>query len=211
MLFQSVIDESLSDLEESYFQASAKAVAIEEKTAYVPFPPSSAPGGVQPSTADAKIKTRGKPQQFDVRVPTVQLLVAEAQPLRLKVKASTAAVFNTLPSKSQVRGSVSWTEFEAALTALGFSATPKGGSVFTYNPSVLVGSRRPITLHRPHKSEIEGWKLLIFGRRLNRVYGWDEDTCDEIWIVLFLVGSLSVLADVYRQLQTAKMFFDRRD
>jgi hypothetical protein len=54
---------------------------------------------------------------------------------------------------------------------LGFSVMPKGGSVFTFNAPASMESR-PITLHRPHVFEIEGYKLLIIARRLQRVYGW---------------------------------------
>lgn len=58
---------------------------------------------------------------------------------------------------------------------LGFSVTPKGGSIFTFNPPESLNTR-PITFHRPHVSEIEGHKLLVFKRRLERAYQWTEDS-----------------------------------
>lgn len=91
------------------------------------------------------------------------------------MKATTASVFTTLFHRAEAQGSVSWTDFESAMADVGFSVTPKGGSVFTFNPPASMDTR-PITLHRPHVSEIEGYKLLIFSRRLYRAYGWTADS-----------------------------------
>lgn len=93
----------------------------------------------------------------------------------MTVKASVAAVFDSLFATSDARGSVPWTDFAAAMAELGFSVTPKGGSIFTFHPPASM-SARSITLHRPHASDIEGWKLLYFARRLSRTYGWDGET-----------------------------------
>ncbi len=59
---------------------------------------------------------------------------------------------------------------------LGFSVVPKFGSVYTFLPPESMGVKQSITVHRPHKSRIEGYKLLIFSQRLKRVYGWEEMT-----------------------------------
>lgn len=96
---------------------------------------------------------------------------------RLKVKASTASVFHTLFSKSEARGSVSWADFAAAMADLGFSVTPKYGSVFTFNPPESMGVPS-VTLHHPHASEIEGYKLRMFSGRLRKRYGWSAETFD---------------------------------
>lgn len=92
------------------------------------------------------------------------------------IKASTAEVFSTLFSKSDSRGTVSWAAFKAAMADLGFSVLPKFGSVFTFSPPESLKAKKALTLHQPHKSNIEGWLVPIFARRLNRVCGWDEDT-----------------------------------
>jgi hypothetical protein len=57
---------------------------------------------------------------------------------------------------------------------LGFSVAPRGGSIFTSNLLALMKTR-PITLHTPHASHIEGYKLLIVALRLQRVYGWTPE------------------------------------
>ncbi|KAF7908185.1 uncharacterized protein EAF01_003940 [Botrytis porri] len=80
-------------------------------------------------------------------------------------------------SKSEARGSVSWISFETAMVDLGFSVIPKFGSVYTFSPAAKdVGREKSITFHRPHKSEIEGWKLVMFASRLKRIYGWNEQS-----------------------------------
>jgi hypothetical protein len=33
-----------------------------------------------------------------------------------------------------------------------------------------------MTLHRPHASEIEGYRLLYIASRLQRTYGWTSDS-----------------------------------
>jgi hypothetical protein len=94
-----------------------------------------------------------------------------------EVKASTFAVFSSLLTTSlAARGSVSWNAFVAAMTDLGFSVVPKVGSIYTFVPSAKVAVQRDLTLHRPHQSCIEGSRLMIYSRRLKRVYGWDDST-----------------------------------
>jgi len=91
------------------------------------------------------------------------------------VRPSTAEVFSTLFDKKQSRGSVNWVNFEAAMADLGFSFMPKFGSVYTFLPPKSMGTKS-VTVHRPHKSRIEGYSLLIVSRRLKRVYGWGDKT-----------------------------------
>ncbi len=56
------------------------------------------------------------------------------------------------------------------------TVVPKYGSVYTFSPSEGMGVKQSITMHRSHKSQIEGHKLLAFSQRLKRVYGWEERT-----------------------------------
>ena len=97
-------------------------------------------------------------------------------PRTFKVSASTAEVFSTLFDKTQSRGAVHWKDFAAAMADLGFSVVPKFGSVFTFLPPESMGVKQSITVHRPHKSRIEGYKLLTYSQRLKRAYGWEERT-----------------------------------
>ncbi|KAG4263863.1 hypothetical protein FPRO03_09139 [Fusarium proliferatum] len=97
-----------------------------------------------------------------------------AQPV--KVSSSTAGVFATLFNKTESRGSVNWSSFEAAMSELGFSVLPRFGSVYTFRPSEDMDIKRPVSIYRPHQSQIEGYLILILARRLNRAYGWSEDS-----------------------------------
>lgn len=92
------------------------------------------------------------------------------------VTSSTFNTFSTLFKKSESRGSVNWTSFEGAMTELGFSVLPKFGSVYTFDPPQSMQIQRSVTIHRPHKARIEGYRILIIARRLERVYGWSEKT-----------------------------------
>ncbi|KAK6226832.1 hypothetical protein QIS74_00387 [Colletotrichum tabaci] len=98
------------------------------------------------------------------------------EPQTFEVGAGTAEVFGTLFDMSKSRGAVSWAAFEGAMAELGFSVLPKYGSVFTFVPPETMAVKRPFTIHRPHKSQIEGYRTLIYARRLKRAYGWNEKT-----------------------------------
>jgi hypothetical protein len=175
LLYEDTVQDALQDLEQKYLDTKARQDKSDKST-YVPLPEGP------PSTGDARIAQRLAKEKtrpagssvYTISPPpeTPQVVITEPEQ-EFKVKAATAAVFTALFSRSEAHGSVSWTSFEAAMADLGFSVTPKGGSVFTFNPPASMETR-PITLHRPHVSEIEGYKLLILARRLQRVYGWSS-------------------------------------
>jgi hypothetical protein len=91
-----------------------------------------------------------------------------------KVKQDTFDVFSTLFSRAESQGSVTWAAFRSAMTDLKFSVIPRFGSIFTFEPPKDFSPPRSFTIHRPHHSRIEGYKLLYFANRLRRIYGWDE-------------------------------------
>ncbi|KAL2856783.1 hypothetical protein BJX68DRAFT_229467 [Aspergillus pseudodeflectus] len=91
-----------------------------------------------------------------------------------KVKQATFDVFSTLFSKTESQGSVTWAAFQSAMTDLKFSVIPRFGSIFTFVPPKDFSPPRSFTIHRPHHSRIEGYKLIYFASRLKRIYGWDE-------------------------------------
>jgi len=172
-LYEDVVQDSLDSLEIMYAEARATSDKKDKQTTYVPLPTeSSAPSSTRLADRRAKEKTRPSGSVYTITPPpeTPQILITEPAQ-HFKVKETTAALSSTLFSNSEARGSVSWSDFESAMADLGFSITPKGGSIFTFNPPAEMDSR-PITLHRPHVSEIEGYKLLILSRRLQRVYEW---------------------------------------
>ncbi|OQE82509.1 hypothetical protein PENNAL_c0036G01065 [Penicillium nalgiovense] len=97
-------------------------------------------------------------------------------PQTFKIDESTAEIFSRLFSKSQSRGPVAWAAFAEAMAKLGFSITPKYGSVYTFYPPDSMTAKKSFTVHRPHQSKIEGYRALTVARRLRTLYGWGEKT-----------------------------------
>ncbi|KAK4901886.1 hypothetical protein LTR49_027193 [Elasticomyces elasticus] len=174
-LYEDMLDECLDDIDVRYMDAKTRLDKA-ERTVYVPLPaeePKSA--SVRAERRREKAKTR--PAEAGVHAITA---IAPRQPEatvapQLKVKASVAAVFSTIFAKSEARGSVSWADFAAAMADVGFSVTPKGGSIYTFHAPESMGDRS-IILHRPHASEIVGYRMLVLSRRLCRTYHWNADT-----------------------------------
>ena len=176
-LYEDMLDECLEDIGKKYADAKQRVEKIEKKTHTPLTAEEPKPTGFRVEQRREKAKTRPAETRihditpFATRHPTTQ----QAPSPKMSVKASVAAVFDSFFARSEARGSVPWTNFAAAMAELGFSVTPKGGSIFTSNPPASM-STRSITLHRPHSSDIESWKLLYFARRLSRAYGWDGQT-----------------------------------
>lgn len=178
-LYQDLVNDCCSDLEKQLEQIKTKAE--QTKAGFVPLPQEVAQSsGTLVEQRRQKEKTRPVHSSVYEIAPTTltkqDLEETEPQSAKIKAKASTAEVFSTLFSKSESRGAVSWIAFEAAMADLGFSVIPKFGSVYTFSPPESMDAKRSLTLHRPHKSNIEGWLVPIYARRLKRVYGWDEET-----------------------------------
>jgi hypothetical protein len=179
-LYEDMLTECLDDIEKIYSETKARLEKDEKKTAYVPLS-AEEPKSISLRVERRREKEKTRPAEanvYDITAPAPTHPDDEPPP-RFKVKASVASVFNTMFAKSEARGSVSWADFAAAMAELGFSVTPKGGSIFTFNPPESIESTS-LTLHRPHASDIEGWKLLYFARRLNRAYRWDADTFEVV-------------------------------
>ena len=170
-LYQDLIEDCLSDLQNRYQQIKATAQKGES-----PPNPVSTPQPTEKRVEGRKQKEKTRPSTTS----TFELVpVPEPPPpppaSPFKVAASTVEVFETLFGKSEARGSVSWAAFEAAMTDVGFAVIPKFGSVYTFRPPESMAMQKPLTLHRPHASHIEGYKILFVARRLNRTYGWSKE------------------------------------
>ena len=179
-LYDGMLDECLEDIEQKY--ASAKSRLQKDGKSVAP-----SPTGEKASTSFRAQERREKAKTRPATASTHEITPLAPQgpdthpapSSHFKVKASTASVFDTLFAQFEFRGSVSWAEFVAAMAELGFSVTPKDGSIFTFDPpeTMVAGS---ITLHRPHASDIEGWKLLWIARRLRKKYGWNAETFEVV-------------------------------
>lgn len=177
-LYEDLLHDCLNDVEKMCSDAQLR---LQNQQPYIPpmvEEPKPASFRAEQRREKAKTRPADGARAYDIN-PTApaQLEVAAVVPVpRLKVKASTASVFDTIFAKAKARGSVSWADFTAAMADLGFSITPKYGSVFTFHPPESMDAPRSITLHRPHASEIEGHKLLIFSSRLHKTYNWTAET-----------------------------------
>ncbi|KAK1687718.1 hypothetical protein BDP55DRAFT_548952 [Colletotrichum godetiae] len=177
VLYEDLVDECFSDLENEYEQYKAKIGQGQKE--WTPLPvPASEPRETLVEQRKQKEKTR--PAHVSAYEAGPQAKASTSEPAvekqTFKVTPATAEVFDALFKKSETRGAVHWTDFEGAMAELRFSVLPKYGSVFTFMPPDTMTVKRPFTIHRPHKSLIEGYTTLIYSRRLARAYGWDEKT-----------------------------------
>jgi hypothetical protein len=177
-LYQDKLEKAFQDIEEQYQKAKEKSNK-DTKADFLPIDTTSMDTKDRIETQKHKKKTR--PEQSSVYEITMTTESSEENeavkpPQPVKVSSSTAQVFSILFDKAQSRGSVSWTSFEAAMSELGFSVLPRFGSVYTFRPSEDMDIKKPINIHRPHQSQIEGYMTLILARRLSRAYGWSENS-----------------------------------
>ncbi|PHH82871.1 hypothetical protein CDD82_4509 [Ophiocordyceps australis] len=178
--YQNMISECTAELAKRYQQVKAR---IDQNDAKPP-PFSSTTELATPPTQPrhVKEKTRGvEPAMvmYTTDASTPMAINDDAHPPTLQVNSTIARVFRTIFRKSEARGSVTWDAFEAAMASLGFSVIPKCGSIFTFLPPSTMSVKKSITIHRPHKSQIEGYRLLLIGKRLGRIYGWNDETFQE--------------------------------
>ncbi|WQF78144.1 hypothetical protein CDEST_03158 [Colletotrichum destructivum] len=174
-LDQFIVDKAGARL--GFLQYKAKIEQGEKDWTPLPIP---APEPLETLVEQRKQKEKTRPSHssaFEIGPQTEPASEdTTVEPQTFKVSAGTAEVFGTLFDKSKSRGAVSWAAFKGAMAELGFSVLPKYGSVFTFVPPETMAAKRPFTTHRPHKSQIEGYRTLIYARRLKRAYGWNEKT-----------------------------------
>lgn len=184
-LYEEILHDCVTDVEKKCSDAKlnfdkAQSQQQQQQPLALPTVEEPKPASFRAEQRREKAKTRPAEEVSAYNITALtpaQLEIAkEPTPQRLKVKPSTASVFSTIFAKSQARGSVSWANFTSAMADLNFSVTPKYGSVFTFHPPQSMGATRSVTLHRPHASDVEGYKLLIVSRRLYRTYGWTQET-----------------------------------
>lgn len=178
-IYEDTIEDCFADLERQFQQIKAKAEKGKPDF-FAIIPEASEPHNLRVEQRRQKEKTRPAHSSAFEIVPRDQGPSAPqtlAKPSQtFKVRASTAEVFATLFDKSKSRNIVRWASFESAMGDLGFSVVPRYGSVFTFLPPESMGAQKSLTLHRPHKANIEEWLLPRYARRLQKVYGWGKDT-----------------------------------
>ena len=183
-LYQDLVDTCIADIQKEYqlkrdvLKENVEPVAEASSFAALPGAAAEPDGKFVIQQRREKEKTRPAHSSFWDVAPQLEstIRVPESGPPRaFSVKRSTFAVFSTIFSKEEDQGSVSWSSFVSAMTDLQFSVVPNSGSIFTFVPPVGDEfNQRRLTVHRPHGSRLEGYKLRFFARRLSRVYGWGK-------------------------------------
>ena len=185
-LYQDLIEDCVRDIQ-VYYQQQKTKIGHNAKAELLPLPISPIIETPSPEVRVQQRRQKDKSRPAHSSIYNITpATAAPAQPETIeippifRVKQDTVDVFSSLFSKSESRGSISWTAFEAAMADLEFSITPKFGSVFTFFPPQNMGVRKSLTVHRPHKSWIEGYVLLFFASRLKRLYGWGEESFEAV-------------------------------
>jgi len=180
-LYKDLVEDCLADLENQCQQAKAKL----EKIDYTAPPVLSIPEKQEERVEQRREKEKTRPSHssvYNITPETTRPKQPDNVPaMTFKVSSKTAQIFSTLFMKDLARGSVSWASFTAAMAELGFLIIPNSGSVYKFVPPTSMAVQKPLTLHRPHKSHIEGYLIPIFAQRLKRTYGWTEQTFVTSW------------------------------
>ncbi|RAK90704.1 hypothetical protein BO79DRAFT_280731 [Aspergillus costaricaensis CBS 115574] len=176
-LYQELNEGCLFEIQNQYEQQRDKVKSAAAAAPGLSIPESSN-SELQVTERRQKVKSRPAHSSIYNITPNTEAPEKDDAPEAptLKVGPSTFAVFSTIFSRSDSRGSIPWLDFKAAMVDLGFSVIPRFGSVYTFSPPQEYAAQKAITLHRPHKTCIEGYRLLILGRRLGRRYGWNQKT-----------------------------------
>jgi hypothetical protein len=176
-LYQDLVEECFVEIERQYKLVKNRTEQKGPAEVTPTSPPVPEPREKRVEQRKQKEKTRPSHSSiFEIVATPEEEKPLEEEPTILKVRASTAEVFSTLFAKAESRGSVSWAAFVSAMTDLGFSVQPRTGSVYTFFPPESMHASKSLTLHRPHKSEIESYHTIVYAKRLRRVYGWNEKT-----------------------------------
>lgn len=177
-LYQNSIDNCMEDLRAQYQQIKSRIDQKDERQ-WLSQPATAPPSQTVIEQRRQKDKTRPPHSSiYDVAVPSAACVSEAPAPAipRFEVSPSTVEVFSSFFDKTRSRGSIPWVSFEAAMAEVGFSISPRTGSIFTFTPPDSMVPNRQLSIHRPHKSQIEGHRILLLAQRLHRVYGWDVDT-----------------------------------
>ncbi|KAL4865170.1 hypothetical protein BDV12DRAFT_155522 [Aspergillus spectabilis] len=177
LLYEGLSDDSMVGVQAQFVEAETLEKQMKDRLVISETPISEPPNSATIiQQRREKAKTRPAHSSAYSIVPQPPLKEAESnEPSPIyRVKQATFDVFSTLFSKVESRGSVTWIAFQGAMADLKFSVVPRFGSIFTFLPPSDFSPPKPFTIHRPHQSRIEGYKLIYFGQRLKRMYGWGD-------------------------------------
>ena len=131
-------------------------------------------------TPKQKVKTRGTPSEPPPEVEGIPHEADESQEdPKIVVSKRAMKTFSILffdDSHEAPPGELPWTEFLHAMASAGFTSQKLGGSAWIFEPTNDM-FRRSIIFHEPHPIAKIRYRIArVFGRRLNRAYGWTAET-----------------------------------
>ncbi|KAB5535289.1 hypothetical protein GE09DRAFT_1250423 [Coniochaeta sp. 2T2.1] len=181
-VYSDLVSETLANLEARYEKINGlakKDTASDQQWASSSSQATSPSSRVPQSQRRSKEKTRPSSAPT-LTAPPERAADAEAAaetppsvPDVFQVSRSTWEVFNNILNRSEAHGPVNWDDFKSAMAELGFAIHPRFGSVYRFIPPQSMNTTRPLTVHDPHKSKIEGRKKSHLRRRLQKVYEWE--------------------------------------
>ena len=176
-LFQNLVDKCMAGISKEHEKQKARVEELAESHH------NSASGSPESTFQQRQAKEKTRPAKPTIDgvindIAAANLSDHEPPPTqqKFKVKTSTFKVFSALFERTASRGSISWNAFLAAMVDLGFAVIPTYGSVLALRPPPDMHIQKSLIIHRPHGSNIEGYKLLHMAQDLKRTYGWDEAT-----------------------------------
>ena len=131
-------------------------------------------------TPKQKIKTRGVPVESPPQGSGISHQADMTQEdQKIAVSKRAMKTFSTLffdDSHEAPPGELQWTEFLHAMASAGFTNQKLNGSAWIFEPA-NDNFRRSIIFHEPHPVAKIRYRIArMFGRRLNRAYGWTAET-----------------------------------
>ncbi|KAL4993229.1 hypothetical protein BDV10DRAFT_190190 [Aspergillus recurvatus] len=177
MMYEIVSEEALATVQAQFLDTQSIQQDLQARLSVTEAP--------IPSPEAIIEQRRGKAKSRPAHSSIYSIVRKEPAPANLKepsrkykVSKDAFAVFSSLFSRADAQGqrSITWAAFQKVMQHLEFSIIPRFGSVFTFSPPQYFDSLRPFTIHRPHQSRIEGYKLIYIANRLRRIYGWQLDS-----------------------------------
>lgn len=132
-----------------------------------------------------KVKTKGSPGPWIDNTPQANVIldVGQDKPKQTfalekhACKVMKALFYVPRSDSEDLPKAVKWCDFKRAMSHIGFTVEKLQGSAWQFTPSGALEYCRGIQFHEPHpNSDITYIIARRFGRRLERVYGWNSDS-----------------------------------
>ncbi|KAF0328624.1 hypothetical protein GQ607_004036 [Colletotrichum asianum] len=169
-LYEDLIQDSFAYLDKQYDNAKANGETDWTALAVKPQEPS---GKLVESRKERGKSRSSSRSQFDI-LSSVRESVPALPTIKVEYE-SMIETFKSLIGKSEPREAADWPAFNLAMKELGFGVIRTADGLNHAFESSKFG-RKPLVVSPPYKGKFEGDSALVLGQRLNKAYGWTEDT-----------------------------------